>query len=210
MTKSTNQETIAFYDVPLVCGAAPSIGCGSRAKPLLVDLEQQAPIREAWLNRAGTIVAIVWRDQARMEEVGKPIFERHEIEYTERRDDQQTTGSFRMEGSWLRGAEVDRLSLEEAREIAETSVASAAKERLVSREEAAQIKSEIEAYFRKELLKVRTKQELLQDARGKFQEAILNIYEKHVGVERTAEAQARGIQNPFDRADREKTSRCCP
>ena len=89
MTKSTNQETIAFYDVPLVCGAAPSIGCGSRAKPLLVDLEQQAPIREAWLNRAGTIVAIVWRDQARMEEVGKPIFERHEIEYTERRDDRQ-------------------------------------------------------------------------------------------------------------------------
>ena len=210
MTKSTNQETIAFYHVPLVCGAAPSIGCGSRAKPLLVDLEQQAPIREAWLNRAGTIVAIVWRDQARMEEVGKPVFERHEIEYTERPDDKQTTGSFRMEGSWLRGAEVDRLSLEEAREIAETSVASAAKERLVSLEEAAEIKSEIEAYFRKELLKVRTKQELLQDARGKFQEAILNIYEKHVGVERTAEAQARGIQNPFDRADREKTSRCCP
>ena len=94
-----------------------------------------------------------------------------------------------MEGSWLRGAEVDRLSLEEAREIAETSVDSAAKEKLVSVEEAALIKSEIEAYFRKELLKVRTKQELLQDARGKFQEAILNFYEKHVGVERTAEAQ---------------------
>jgi hypothetical protein len=112
-----------------------------------------------------------------------------------------------MEGSWLRGAEVDRLSLEEAREIAETSVASAAKERLISLEEAAKIKSEIEAYFRKELVKVRTKQELLQDARGKFQEAILNIYEKHVGVERTAEVQARGIQNPFDR---EETSSCCP
>ena len=113
----------------------------------------------------------------------------------------------RMEGSWLRGAEVDRLSLEEAREIAETSAASAAKERLISLEEAAQIKSEIEAYFRKELLKVRTKQELLQDAQGKFQEAILNIYEKHVGLERTAEVQAFGIQNPFDR---EETSSCCP
>jgi hypothetical protein len=209
MTEPTNQETIAFYDVPLVCGAAPSIGCGSRAKPLLTDLEQQAPIREAWLNRTGTIVAIVWRGQARMEEVGKPVFQRHEIEYSERRDDKQTTGSFRMEGSWLRGAEVDGLSLEEAREIAETSVASAAKERLVSLEEAALIKSEIEAYFRKELLKVRTKQELLQDARGKFQEAILNIYEKHVGVERTAEVQAREIQNPFNRADREETSSCC-
>jgi hypothetical protein len=58
MNKSINQETIAFYDVPLVCGAAPSIRCGSRAKPLLVDLEQQAPIKEAWLNRTGTIVVI--------------------------------------------------------------------------------------------------------------------------------------------------------
>jgi len=51
----------------------------------------------------------------------------------------------------LRGAEVDRLSLEEAQEIAETSVSAAARERLVSVEEAAPIKSDIEAYFRKEL-----------------------------------------------------------
>jgi hypothetical protein len=40
MNNSTDLETITFYDVPLVCGAAPSIGCGSRAKPLLTDLEQ--------------------------------------------------------------------------------------------------------------------------------------------------------------------------
>jgi hypothetical protein len=38
-------------------------------------------------------------------------------------------------------------------------------------------------------LKFRTKQELLEDARGKFQEAILDIYEKHLGVERTAECR---------------------
>jgi hypothetical protein len=210
MNKSINQETIAFYDVPLVCGAAPSIGCGSRAKPLLIDLEQQAPIREAWLNRMGTIVAIVWRGQTRMEEVGKPVFARHEIEYAERPDDKQTAGSFRVEGSWFRAAAVDRLSMEEAREIAETSVASAAKARLVSREEAAKIKSDIEAYFQKELLKFRTKQELLRDVQGKFQEAILDIYEKHVGAERTGEVQVRGIQDAFNRADREETSSCCP
>jgi hypothetical protein len=59
-------------------------------------------------------------------------------------------------------------------------------------------------------LKFRTKQESLEDARGKFQEATLNIYKKHLGVERTAEVQARGIQNPFNRADRDETSSCCP
>jgi hypothetical protein len=88
-------ETITFYDVPLVCGAAPSIGCGSRAKPLLIDLEQQIAIKEAWLNRTGTIMAIVWRGRARSEEAAKPVFERHEIQCTERRDDLQTNGSFR-------------------------------------------------------------------------------------------------------------------
>ena len=203
-------EIITFYDVPLVCGAAPAIGCGSRAKPLLMELEQPTAIKEAWLNRAGTIVAIVWSGPARTEEVAKPVFERHEIQYRERGDDRKTTGSFRSEGTWLRGAEVDRLSLEEARVIAETSVASAAKERLVSVEEGAHIKSEIEAHFRKELLKFRTKQELLRDTQSKFPEAVLSIYEKHIGRERAAEVQERGIQNPFNRADREETLSCCP
>jgi hypothetical protein len=210
MNNSANMEIVTFYDVPLVCGAAPAIGCGSRAKPLLIDLERQSAIKEAWLNRTGRILAIVWSGPVFTEEVAKPVFERHEIPYGERHDDSQTAASFRMKGSWMRGAEVDRLSLEEAREIAETSVASAAKERLVSVEEAAQIKFDIEAYFREELVKFRTKEELRQDARGKFQEAILNIYDKHVGTERTVEVQARGIQNPFNRAEWEETSSCCP
>jgi hypothetical protein len=202
-------EIITFYDVTLVCGAAPAIGCGSRAKPLLMDLERRTAIKQAWLNRAGTIVAIVWSGPARTEEVAKPVFEKHEILHTERRDDKQTTGSFRSEGRWLRGAEVDRLSLEEAHEIAETSVASAAKKRLVSPEESAHIKSDVEAHFGEELLKLRTKQELLQDIGTKFPEAILNIYEKHIGMERTAAVQARGFENPFNRADKEETSSCC-
>jgi hypothetical protein len=200
-------EIITFYDVPLVCDAAPAIGCGSRAKPLLMDLELRAAIKEAWLNRAGTMVAIVWSGPARTEEVAKPVFERFEIPYRERRGDRET--HFRIDGGWYRCAEVDRLSLEEAQEIAETSVSAAARARLVSVEEAANIKSDIQAYFREELVRLRTKQEFLQDTQGKFPQAVLNIYQKPVGMERTAEVQARGIQNPFIRADREETLSCC-
>jgi hypothetical protein len=207
MNASANDEIITFYDIPLVCGAAPAIGCGSRAKPLLMDLERQSAIREAWLSRAGTIVAIVWSGLARTAEVATPVFERHEIQYKERRDDKPS--SFRKKGSWFRGVEVDQLSLEEAREIAEFSVASAAREMLVSAEEAAQIKSDIEAHFREELLKFRTKQELLQDIETMLPEAILNIYEKRIGMERTAEVRAHGFENPFYRADRQKTSCFC-
>ena len=89
-------------------------------------------------------------------------------------------------------------------------MASITKDGLVSVEEATQIKSDIEAYFRKELAKFRTKEELRQDARSKFPEAVISIYEKHIGTERTTAVQARGIQNLFDHADREETSRCCP
>jgi hypothetical protein len=55
------------------------------------------------------------------------------------RDDRQTAQFSRTNGRWLHGAEVDRLSLEEAQQIAETSVASATRDGLVSLEEAAQI-----------------------------------------------------------------------
>jgi hypothetical protein len=206
MNKSARDEIITFYDVPLVCGAAPAIGCGSRAKPLLMDLERQAAIDEAWLNRAGTIVAIVWSGPACTAEVAKPVFERHEVHYGELRDNKP--GSFRKEGNWFRGAEVDRLSLEEAREIAEIAVAAAVRKKLVSHEEAAQIKSDIEEHFREELVRLRTKQELLQDTQGEFPQAVLNIYQKHIGMERTAVVQTLGMQNPFDRADRETLS-CC-
>ena len=151
-----------------MCNAAPAIGCGSRAKPFLIDLERQPAIEGAWMNRAGTIVAIVWSSAPRTAEVAKPIFERHEVQFKERCHDKPT--SFREKGSWFRGAEVDLLSLEEAREIAETSVSAAKWERPVTVEEAARIESDIEAYFRDELVKLRTKQELLRDSQGRFQQ----------------------------------------
>lgn len=33
---SSSMQIVSFYNVPLVCGAAPEIGCGSRAKPVLL------------------------------------------------------------------------------------------------------------------------------------------------------------------------------
>lgn len=211
MNKSINEETVTFYDVPLVCGAAPSIGCGSRAKPLLLDLERQTSIKEAWLKRTGTIVAIVWRDEPRTEEAGSPVFKMHEVDYRERLADRQTLESFPIEGTWLRGADVDRLSLEEAQEIAASLVALPVKVRLISSEEGAEIKSEIEAYFKEELIKVRTKQELLDDTRGMFPEAVLDIYRKHVGTQRMVRMRALApeIQSAFNRTDAEETPSCC-
>src|SRR6266571_6802234 len=56
-------DEISVFKAPLVCPAAPQIGCGSAAKPILLDLEHQPGVLEAWLNRAGTKIAVVWRSE---------------------------------------------------------------------------------------------------------------------------------------------------
>jgi hypothetical protein len=58
--KQARLDNVSFYKVPLVCPAAPHIGCGSASKPLLLGLEHSEVVSEAWLNRAGTVMAVVW------------------------------------------------------------------------------------------------------------------------------------------------------
>src|SRR5437763_16553129 len=57
-------DRISVFRAPLVCPAAPQIGCGSASKPILLDLEKQPGVLEAWLNRAGTISAVVWKPES--------------------------------------------------------------------------------------------------------------------------------------------------
>src|ERR1043166_3178987 len=41
-------DRISVFKVDLICPAAPAIGCGSRAKPILLELEKQNYVAEAW------------------------------------------------------------------------------------------------------------------------------------------------------------------
>ena len=53
-------ERTSFYQVPLICPAARGLGCGSAAKPVLLDLERTSAIDEAWLDQTGQTLAVVW------------------------------------------------------------------------------------------------------------------------------------------------------
>src|SRR5262249_38781459 len=55
-------ERVSFFEVPLECGAAERLGCGSAAKPLLKALEKDSRVHEAKINHSGTVLAVVWRD----------------------------------------------------------------------------------------------------------------------------------------------------
>src|SRR6266851_4892837 len=115
----SSANLVSFYEVPLACPAARGLGCGSAAKPVLQALEKKSNIQEAWLDHAGTTLAIVWKKgtkpATRVSEVGSAADDRgislHELT-AERRS--ENFKSFESRNGWYRGTEVDRLSEEEA------------------------------------------------------------------------------------------------
>jgi hypothetical protein len=121
--QAPKSENVAFYKVPLRCPAAPQIGCGHRSKPVLLDLESTPIVKEAWLDRQGITLAIVWKEGAAAADrtmVVAAIRTKHNLSADELTGAARDTAfaSFRSGGGWHRGADVDRLSEEEAGIIA--------------------------------------------------------------------------------------------
>lgn len=111
---------ISVFKAPLVCPAARQIGCGSASKPILLDLEQQPGVLEAWLNRAGTRIAVVWKPESDASNRSKVVGELKEdrvVELDGKLRDEKLAEFLSGKG-WYRGADVDRLSEEEADVIA--------------------------------------------------------------------------------------------
>src|SRR6266436_606265 len=118
--ESTSKKDVSVYQVPWRCPAALQIGCGSHAKPILLELEQNPGVSEAWLNRQGTAVAVVWNPDARRKarrDAERTLKEGKASKLSgEART--KTLADFESGKGWYRGAEVDRLSEEEAGVIA--------------------------------------------------------------------------------------------
>ena len=126
--RGSTEERIGFYRVSLDCEAAPAIGCGCRAKPVLASLDQEASIREAHLSRTGTVLAVVWRDpksardktnrvESILSEAGVSAQEVLEVAQRE-----ALLTEFCSRTNWYGVDVVDRLSEEEANVIADRFV----------------------------------------------------------------------------------------
>jgi hypothetical protein len=188
----TQKENITFYDVPLVCGAAPDIGCGSRIKPLFIDTEKEKQIRESWANRQGTVIAIVWNEtagkQQENEKLIQSLFTKHDIDaklISDASKIKDLTTGFQGKEKWYKGMDVDLLSIEEAGVIAESATKFAKDEGLINEQEKSAIRKDIEEYFKKELTQVRTYDNLKsEDTQEKWQMDSYRIYVNHIGKER--------------------------
>jgi hypothetical protein len=86
----------------------------------LLQLERDPSVREAWLNRQGTMVAVVWNPDAKKKarrEVEKTLKEQKAAKVSGGKE-AKALAEFNSGKGWYRGAEVDRLSEEEAGVIA--------------------------------------------------------------------------------------------
>lgn len=111
---------VSFFEVPLECGAAEGLGCGSAAKPILKELDSNTRIAGARINRAGTVLAVAWKDpKLRSDGAVEALFETHHLAAAALRGDEREKAlqEFRSE-EWYGAADVDRLSEDEARVIA--------------------------------------------------------------------------------------------
>src|SRR5437667_12561484 len=118
--KNPSPDRVSVFQAPLQCPAAPQIGCGSRAKPMLLELERDFNVSEAWLNRAGTKIAVVWKPESKTKarpSVARKLQEQQATEI-KGKPREETITEFLSGNGWYRGADVDRLSEEEAGIIA--------------------------------------------------------------------------------------------
>lgn len=141
---------VSFYEVGLVCPAAPKIGCGSRAKPVLLTLGADARIAGAWLNETGTRLAVAWKGKPLSKDELNAAIDATGVAANDIAADDRAglVASFRSNRDWLDATTIDRLSVQEAGIIAARLVRRMEAKAKLSPEQAAHLRSAFEETFR--------------------------------------------------------------
>lgn len=116
-------DRLSVFKVRLSCEAAPGLGCGVKAKPILQSLGRLPGVEQTWLSRDGTMLAVVWAataDEEARDESVRSILGGHRVAA------RKLSGAARaaalresaVDSRWCRGDGIDRLSEEESAIIA--------------------------------------------------------------------------------------------
>ena len=208
-----NNDRVIFFNVPLRCEAVPEIGCGSRAKPVLLELQRQPDVSEAWLNGTGTIIAVVRTDGVSGESLVGAI--KSTLKNTGADGAELTGGereaalrSFASRTDWYRGADVDKLSKREAAVIAARLVRRVQTNISLPEERARTLVADLTQVI---------EDRFISDAKTpkqEFEESVLNLVRKNLdekGVAAFREAAAKGVRPlPEDKEGAtNKVPACC-
>ncbi len=184
---NASNTTVLFYEAPLVCHAAPSIGCGSKAKFMLVDLEKyNDAVDGAWLNKKGTVVAVKWNTNTagnKKTEIIKTVSTNHNIELTELASTEANNyaKTFPNSNQWLKGKEVDELSKQEAGIIAKNTIASYKAKHFIKPSFEKQFQADIEKIYADLFLSISSYKDLSTETYNKVEQQIQAAGEKYVG-----------------------------
>jgi copper chaperone CopZ len=197
---------VSFYEAPLVCHAAPSIGCGSKAKFLLVDLEKN--------NEA--VVAVKWAtniDEKQKSDLIKTVSVSHNIELTTltAAEAADHAKSFPDSRNWFKGKDVDELSKEEATIIAKNTIESYKKDGLVKASFEKEFQADIERIYKRLFLSISSYQDLTTEAYNKVEEQIQKAGEKYVGKGKMPRVElcVAGESCEKDKSCSEDSTSCC-
>ena len=159
--KDLPPDRISIFQVELRCPAAPQIGCGSAAKPVLLSLERDPNVSQAWLNQTGTMIAVVWKAESKAEARRSVIANFGNENATELTGKPRETAmaEFLSGSGWYRGKNVDRLSEEEADIIAARLVRRIQAKTTLSKEKADGLQLAISDAFKKRLTDEKARQE---------------------------------------------------
>ena len=184
---NTSNSAVSFYEAPLVCHAAPSIGCGSKAKFMLVDLEKyNDAVDGAWLNKKGTVVAVKWNnntDENNKTDIIKTVSTSHNIALSELSSTDATVyaRSFPNSRQWFKGNEVDQLSKEEAAIIAQNTIDGYKKKGLIKPSYEKRFQAYIEKIYENLFLSISSYRDLTTEAYNRVENQIQQAGEKYVG-----------------------------
>ena len=183
--RTFESSRLSFYEVPLVCPAAPQIGCGSASKPLLLELERSDVVSQAWLNRAGTIMAIVWSEPSKPRQRSKAVkavLKERGMAAKELTGDakEQAVKNFQSGSDWYRGTDVDRLSEEEAGVIANRWIGKF-REKIVLTDETAKVLQEtftgqLKRQLTGKISREEAREEMLKIARQQLEEKDVAVF----------------------------------
>lgn len=180
-------DRVTFYQVPLMCPAARGLACGSRAKPVLLELERNAVVDEAWLDRTGETLAVVWREGSLAVERAAAIngaTSAHEISIREltQRARGEAERRFQSRVAWYRGSDVDRLSEEEAHVIAARLMRSLVAKAPTAAHKAESLKPVLAELIRAELVGSPSPSANLPDCCDTFRERMVTKARQHLST----------------------------
>jgi copper chaperone CopZ len=216
--------TVSFYEVPLICSAAPEIGCGSKAKPVLLGLEKKTnEVSEAWLNRTGTVIAVVWKNGSSplsRNTAAEAVFEENNLNVSglSGQEHKNMLTDFGNKKNWYRGTEVDMLSTEEADVIASRLLTRINSKTTLSQEKSEALKKEFAVVFKSRFSKNygseinSDEQKVSTQSRQKIEADLLAVGRKYLTESEMTllkEAIAQGM-GPTEKEGKVSKSCCAP